>query len=235
MSKIKAYLNKIFSKSQPAQQNLVECQDFWGNTVIVPQEQTVRIYDADMMLKDLTNMFVDYKKYIEMNNELRNIGKNTSAFIYHESVDTLSKNLAVLDFYQNLIILDKKTNNGAVDFNIYHCMLEQNFKMEQIALNAINDINTAIEIVSIEDDGGYRQTAEYLDDAVVGLIFQRDTLVDDLNNCYQFYKLIDPQTDNVIFDDQRLNTVAKTVSTVQNIQILPTPDTDYTNYNDLKI
>ena len=114
-------------------------------------------------------------------------------------------------------------------------MLEQNFKMEQIALNAINDINTAIEIVSKEDDGGYRQTAEYLDDAVVGLIFQRDTLVDDLNNCYQFYKLIDPQTDNVIFDDQRLNTVAKTVSTVQNIQILPTPDTDYTNYNDLKI
>ncbi len=239
MSKIKTYLHNLFDKgeierSQGAQ--LVDCIDFWGKPTKAPQDHTVRIYDAEAMLNHLIKMYKDYESYIDMNNALAKTGKNTSAFVYHDTIQILCKHLAVLDFLQSLVVLDTNTNNGAIEYIAYRYMLAQNLKTEKVAIEAVNDLNKALDYLDREGDFGANEGAnEYIKDAYIGFVFQRETLCEDLLNCYQIYKLVDPKVDNIIVDEGRVDTVKNTVQNVLKRDILPKPDADIEIYDKLNM
>ena len=190
MQKVREYLKNIFSKKEPEPDFDVECLDFYGNTVVAKSTNTKIIYDGGAMLDHLIGCRKDFKKYLDYNQKkLPPI--NQDLFVYHETIKELSNHLALLDFYQDILVLDTGENDKRIDKNIYQNILKENDLVEKLSMQALVDVSASLDQLDIDKQNADDQLFKYLEIVEIGFLFQRATLFEDIQNCFGVYKLLD--------------------------------------------
>ena len=218
MQKVKEYLKNIFSKEKP--KSFVDCQDFYGKHVTVFENEVVEIYDSESMLKNLAGLYSEFEKYLELNKkQIKNV--DGSAFFYHESLYPICYHLAIMNFCKSTMIVKSDDEKNRVDLVAYQILIKENEKVAKLGVKSLKQMDKDLERISnIESHS--KDSAEFLDCAKVGLIFQRNTLYNDLISSYTTYKALD-ESDAFVVDEKRVDVMKKKIKELANEEFLTTP------------